>query len=243
LHPVLLDLGFTQIPTYGVLSATGMLLALWLSVRAGRREQIPAATILDLCFWLLCAGIAGSWLLNVLLQLPHYSTGFVFYGGAIAAAGALWLFARRRRLDPWRLGDVLAPGAALAHALGRLGCFAAGCCYGKTCPAPPGVHFPALDTAVHPTQLYEAAGNVALFFALVVLRPRKRFHGAVLLAYAAGYATLRFVVEFWRGDPRGELGGWSTSQIVALAVAAAVAGAAATRRAPPADAVPRRPPS
>jgi phosphatidylglycerol:prolipoprotein diacylglycerol transferase len=232
LHPVLLDLGLLQIPTYGVLCATGMLLALWLSVRAGRREQLPAATILDLFFWLLCAGIAGSWLLHALLQLPHYSTGFVFYGGAIAAAAALWLFARRRRLDPWRLGDLLAPGAALGHALGRLGCFAAGCCYGKACPAPPGVHFPELDAPAHPTQLYEAAGLVALFFALVALRTRKRFHGAVLLAYAAGYATLRFVVEFWRGDPRGELGGWATSQIVAMVVVAVAALAASLRRLP-----------
>jgi phosphatidylglycerol:prolipoprotein diacylglycerol transferase len=274
-HPVLLRLGPLEIPSYGALSATGMLLATWLSVRAGRRAGVPVPAMLDLMFWLLVAGLAGSWALHVALNAPALwrlcreagdclaavdprRAGFVWYGGALAAAAALWAFARRRRLNVWRLGDVLAPGAAIGQALGRLGCWAAGCCYGAPCAVPPGVRFPpgslawleAVDAGrlapgapatvpLYPVQLWEAAGNAVLFGALLALRARKRFDGQVLCAYALGYAALRFGLELVRGDARGGVGPLSTSQLVAVAVAVAAAAAWWRRsRSPAAAAVP-----
>jgi phosphatidylglycerol:prolipoprotein diacylglycerol transferase len=145
--------------------------------------------------------------------------GLVFYGGVLAAALVAALWAWRRGWAFGRLGDVLAPSLALGHALGRLGCFAAGCCYGRVCldARPPCVSFPPdsvayqhlggmvaaqppITAALHPTQLYEAAGELAIFFGLLVWRRRQRFHGELLLLYALAYALLRAGVEVFRGD-------------------------------------------
>ena len=145
--------------------------------------------------------------------------GLVFYGGAVGAALVALFFARRERWSFWVLGDVFAPGVAIGHALGRLGCFAAGCCFGKE-SGPWGVAFPSGSVAfdelgavgalapnasftppLHPTQLYEAGGELAIFALLCAVRPRLRTRpGALVLTYAVLYALLRFCVELFRGD-------------------------------------------
>lgn len=158
--------------------------------------------------------------------LHVWEGGLVFYGGFLAAAGVVVMFARREGWSGWTVGDVFAPGLALGHAFGRLGCFAAGCCFGKACLAPASswcVVFPrdsvayeqlqALSAvspgsqttpALHPTQLFEAAGDLLIFAVLLMLRRRQNRRGArpglLVLTYAALYAILRFVVELYRGD-------------------------------------------
>jgi phosphatidylglycerol:prolipoprotein diacylglycerol transferase len=143
--------------------------------------------------------------------------GLVFYGGALAAAAVVLLFARRRSWSLGNVADLLAPSLALGHALGRVGCFLAGCCYGKVTSL--GVHFPPASVAYHelaqaglvapgaastpalaPTQLYEALGEALLFTLLLLLRRRRRFPGSLALVYAMGYALLRATVEVLRGD-------------------------------------------
>jgi phosphatidylglycerol:prolipoprotein diacylglycerol transferase len=162
----------------------------------------------------------GAWLSDCTRILHVWEGGLVFYGGGIGAAVVAALFARRERWSFWRVGDVFAPALALGHALGRLGCFAAGCCFGKAAAVPWAVSFPAgsvafdemlsqgaiapgaaLTSPLHPTQLYEAAGELLIFGLLLALRPRVRDRaGALFLAYVALYAPLRFVVEVFRGD-------------------------------------------
>jgi prolipoprotein diacylglyceryl transferase len=162
----------------------------------------------------------GTWLGDCTRILHVWEGGLVFYGGGIGAATVAALFARRQRWSFWRVGDVFAPALALGHAFGRLGCFAAGCCFGKTAGAPWAVSFPANSVAfdellsqgaivpgatltppLHPTQLYEAAGELLIFAVLLALRPRVRDRaGALFLAYVALYAPLRFLVEVFRGD-------------------------------------------
>jgi phosphatidylglycerol:prolipoprotein diacylglycerol transferase len=204
-------------------------------------------------------------------RLLHvWEGGLVFYGGVAGAVIVAVIFARRERWSFWVLGDVFAPGVAVGHALGRLGCFAAGCCFGKPSGAW-GVAFPVGSVAfdelgslgelspnasytppLHPTQLYEAGGELAIFALLLALRPRLRERpGALVLLYAALYALLRFVVELFRGDvarryvvelttPR--LAGWlgvpardpvllSVGQLMSLLVLAACTMAFLRRRA------------
>lgn len=146
--------------------------------------------------------------------------GLVFYGGVIAACGTGLWFLWRRKLPFLRSGDVIAPVLSLGHAFGRLGCHYAGCCWGKACSAPPGVRFPpesvayenlasrgALDAQVaqatpplHPVQLYEAAGELAIFATLLFVATRKRFDGMVFFVYLLGYGVLRLGTELFRGD-------------------------------------------
>jgi phosphatidylglycerol:prolipoprotein diacylglycerol transferase len=145
--------------------------------------------------------------------------GIVFYGGLVGALLATVVYTRGKRLPLLRAADALVPGLALGHSLGRLGCYAAGCCWGKLCQLAHGARFPQgslafaeleargvvssraeLTPPLHPTQLYEAAGELAIFFLLLAVRRRKRFDGHLLVAYLAAYPVLRSIVELYRGD-------------------------------------------
>jgi phosphatidylglycerol:prolipoprotein diacylglycerol transferase len=233
--------------TYGLLIAVGIAAAIALGAREARRRSLDVGRVLDFAFWATVVGLVGSRLayglvnagdfartctrgaglarsagdvLSDCTRLLHmWEGGLVFYGGAVGAGIVAVVFARREGWSPWVLGDVFAPGIALGHALGRLGCFAAGCCFGKE-SGPWGVAFPRGSVAfdelgsvgalspgasftppLHPTQLYEAGGELVLFAVLLALRPRWRARpGALVLAYAALYAALRFTVELFRGD-------------------------------------------
>jgi phosphatidylglycerol:prolipoprotein diacylglycerol transferase len=168
--------------------------------------------------------------------LSILQSGGVFYGGLIGAFPVAWWYARKHALPPWRTADVLAPAVAIGQAIGRLGCFAAGCCYGRPADVPWAVTFrdayasrtvgTPLDVPLHPTEIYEGIACLAIFFILTRMAGRKRFDGQVTLAYVLLYAVARFVIEFYRGDAvRGTvLGGWlSTSQFIAILMAVAVA--------------------
>ena len=168
--------------------------------------------------------------------------GLVFYGGALAVLLAMRIGCRLWGLSPWPLVDAVCRYAPLGHAFGRLGCFFGGCCFGAVTQGPLGVRFPAGSPAflqhkaqgllppgavaslpVHPSQLYEAVGNLVLFALLFAAsrRPGGLPPGRAATLYLLGYAILRFCLEFLRGDDiRGVYYGLSTSQYVALAVAA-----------------------
>jgi phosphatidylglycerol:prolipoprotein diacylglycerol transferase len=260
MRPVLfsLELGGHRfaLPTYGVLVAAGLALGIVLVWREGQRQRMNGARLLDLCFWGLLAGLGGARAAYVALNarafaaacwgdvapdaairgcaaaLRFWEGGLVYYGGLAGTAAVVAYFCRRERWSFWRLGDVIVPGLAVGHAIGRVGCLAAGCCFGKACAAPWAVHFgpgsvafeelrsdgtlaaaAAHTPGLHPTQLYEAAGELALFALLLALRRRwrrsdsalgpgasARAPGGLLLTYVGGYAFLRLLVETFRGD-------------------------------------------
>jgi phosphatidylglycerol:prolipoprotein diacylglycerol transferase len=252
--------------TYGLLIATGFIVAIVLAQREARRQGQEAERIGDLAFWLLLAALAGSrlyfiavnwndyfgenaWLVFHGLRIPRllavWEGGLVFYGGFIAAAFTAWWYMRRAKLPFLPYADTLIPSVAVGHFFGRLGCFAAGCCWGRVSEAhlpwlvrfPPGSlayqSFAARANAadfltpdrlttrpVHPTQLYEAFGELALYGILVLLvRPAKRFHGQVLATWLMAYAVLRTTVEFFRGDvERGVILGLGVGQWTSMAI-------------------------
>lgn len=239
MHPILIEFGPFKLFTYGLLVALGFLAFLWVGTREARRYGIAAKDFQDLGFTVLLSAIVGARLFFVVLEWRYFlenplqlvalwKGGLVFYGGFVGATvAAVWL-ARRRRLPAWDTADAVAPALALGQALGRLGCFFAGCCYGAACDLPWAVTFTdpnslaRLGVPLHPTQLYEAAADLSLFALLYFgVAPRRRAPGRVFGWYLVLYPALRFVVEMFRDDPRGALGPLSTSQAVGIPLFAA----------------------
>lgn len=245
MYPILFRLGSFPVNSYGVFLALAFLAAIFVTVRLAQRDGLPKDKIYDLCLWLLLSSLIGSKLLMLLTE-PEYRqnplllfsldflrSGGVFYGGLLGGVIAGYLLMRRWKLPWWKTADACAPGIALGNVLGRQGCFSAGCCWGKPTNLPWGVRFPpegheitGVPTGIplHPTQLYESFAMLIVFFFLLWLHKRKKFSGQVILAYAVIYATVRFLIEFVRDDPRGDilglttLTGLSTSQIIGIVV-------------------------
>ncbi len=304
MHPILIALPKIgdidpSLHTYGVMMALAFVVGIWLAVREARRTGADPELVMDLAFWVLIAGLVGSRILFIIVNIDqywyicvdteHYNThydppepiphatscdkvgncltilkvwtgGLVFYGGLIGALWVGWQFCRRNQLSYLRMADIMIPSVALGQCLGRLGCLAAGCCWGKPCSLPWGIHLPAggmawkgqvdagiidrwaeTTAAIHPTQFYESIATLSIFVLLTLFRPRKRYHGQVLLLYLLVYPVVRSTIEVFRGDKeRGSLfhwgnealnaflglpeGSWvllSTSQFISLLVAAA----------------------
>ncbi|MEW6586317.1 MAG: prolipoprotein diacylglyceryl transferase [Nitrospirota bacterium] len=218
MHPILIKIGPLTIHTYGFLLAIGFLVALWLAMRQAKREGIPSNKMIDLGFYVLLAAIIGSRLFFIFINFDYYlknpldvfkiwEGGLVFYGGVLLAVPTFVWYVKKNNLSLWQTADIFAPSIAIGHVFGRLGCFAAGCCYGKTAQALPwGVIFSDPDclaptsVILHPTQLYESAGELINFLILISMRRHKSFNGQLFTAYLLLYAVLRFVVEFFRGD-------------------------------------------
>jgi len=269
-----------RFPAYGAFVALGFVLGIGLFLRSGRREGFDTGRLQDLAFSSVVLGLVGSRVAFVLVNarafigacwpgghdaavdwvrggcwapLRFWDGGLVFYGGAAAVGAVLWSFGRREGWSLLRLGDLAAPSVALGHAVGRIGCLMAGCCYGRACGEPWAIRFGpgsvAFDDALvggrlgpgavataplHPTQIYEALGELAIFVGLVMLRRRwaaaghpgsvspgseaaataraaaPATPGRLLGVYLLAYALLRFGVELFRGDAsRGFLFRWA----------------------------------
>lgn len=245
MYPILFRIGNFPVNTYGLFLAIAFLSAIFVTVRLAARDGLPKEKIYDLCLWLLLSSLIGSKFLmfftepeyrqnpKLLFSLDFLRSGGVFYGGLIGAVLAGVFLMRRWKLPWWKTADACAPGIALGNFFGRQGCFSAGCCWGKPTTLPWGVQFTeagheitGVPTGVHlhPTQLYESFVMLAVFFFLLWLHKKKKFNGQVILAYVVIYATVRFLIEFVRDDPRGDiwglttLTGLSTSQLIGLVV-------------------------
>jgi phosphatidylglycerol---prolipoprotein diacylglyceryl transferase len=231
------------IATYGLLLALGMISALYVAVRLARLDGLDPNRAYDLGLYTIGASLVGSKVLLVLTEprllqpenlfsKEFWSSGGVYFGGFLSAFLGSMLFARIMGMEWWRVADAFSPGIALGQAIGRVGCFAAGCCWGTQCDLPWGVRFPTEGHAnsgvpvgvdLHPVQLYEAIATLGIFLLLLAIRKRRAFTGQVVLAYLVLYSAVRFMLEFWRDDPRGDvmglttLTGLSTSQIISLA--------------------------
>ncbi len=232
MHPEFIQLGPLDIRTYGVLVAAGFACGLWVAAWRARREQLPPQVIYDLGVWVILAGVLGAKLFYLVVYGDEFLAawraqgwsalrhGFVFFGGFLAAIASVIVYARVKRLPLWKLADVLAPSLALGHAFGRLGCFAQGCCFGRAGDLPWAVQFPAghptFPLSVHPTQLYEAAGNLLIFAGLSLGYRHKRYDGQVWWFYVLAYGLLRFANEWLRADYSSRyLDRFSDSQLIA----------------------------
>jgi phosphatidylglycerol:prolipoprotein diacylglycerol transferase len=240
-YPRLLELGPLTVYTYGVLLAAAYLLGLKLAIARARVRHLDHARVLDLGIYIIVSALVGAKLLLLLTDLGTFidnpreiltllRSGGVFYGGLIVAVlVALW-YIRRVGLPLWTTCDVFAPGIALGHVVGRLGCFFAGCCYGKPTDLPWAITFTdpfagtnvgtPLNVPLHPTQLYEA-GAEGLILALLLATEHRgpRFAGRTFWLYMLLYSVSRYAIEIFRGDPRGSVWTFSTSQFISVLLA------------------------
>lgn len=225
--------------TYGLLVALGFVAALIFVLRGARREGLASEPVLDLAFAAVLCAIVGSRLLYVLFNLSEYRAeplrafkiwegGLVFHGGLLLAIPVCIYLVRRSRLPVWATADVFAPGIALGQAIGRLGCLAAGCCYGAPWNGPLCATFTdpqalaPLHVPLFPTQLFGSASGLLVFAILVVYRPRRSAPGQVFWLYLILASVARLAEDAFRGTAaKLEILPWlSATQAISLVLAA-----------------------
>jgi phosphatidylglycerol---prolipoprotein diacylglyceryl transferase len=241
MYPRLFELGPITVYTYGVLLAAAYLLGLQLAIVRAKKRGLDHTRVLDLGIYIIISALIGAKLLLLVTDFRSFTadprelltlarSGGVFYGGLIlAVAVALW-YIRRAGLPLWTTCDVFAPGIALGHAVGRFGCLFAGCCYGKPTTRPWGITFTdtfaaanvgtPLNQPLHPTQIYEAGAEALILILLLATERKGRpFAGRTFWLYILLYAISRFIIEFFRGDERGMVFMFSTSQFISILLA------------------------
>jgi phosphatidylglycerol:prolipoprotein diacylglycerol transferase len=238
MHPILFRLGGLAVYAYGFFVAIGFVAGVIFATLRARKEGIPFEKVVDLFFYTVLSAILGSRILFVLINLDVYREnplqifkiwegGLVFYGGLILAIGVSIGYMRWHRLPIWKFADLFSPSIALGLFFGRIGCFFAGCCYGRETSLPWGIIFTdpnslaRLNVPLHPTQLYESTSSLIIFFFLNWMEKKKTFDGQLFWLFLFLYSVTRFFIEMLRDDPRGFLfrGLLSTSQGIGIFLA------------------------
>jgi phosphatidylglycerol:prolipoprotein diacylglycerol transferase len=239
--PKLISIGNFFIPTYGTLVAIGFLAALWIVTRLAKRAKLSSERVTNLAIYCALAGLAGAKLFMILFDFNAYwndpgslfslsilQAAGVYQGGFVVAFGVALLYMRRQHLPILATCDVFAPGIALGQAIGRIGCFSAGCCWGMATHAPWAVTFHnpqaaeltgvPLGIPLHPTQLYESAADALIFLFLYLQIAKAHTSGTILGWYLTLYSAARFVIEFYRFHEQGLHLGLSYTQWISLAI-------------------------
>jgi len=218
MHPILFHIG-TTIPvySYGLLIALGAIAGVaYMAVRGKDEMGLSFDQANSLFLFIFIAAFVGGKVFLFFENIRFYSqdplklltgSGFVFYGSFLFAIPTMLLFFRKHRLPTYAMLDVMAVTTCLVHIFGRMGCFLAGCCYGKPTHSIFGVRFTneasqarPLMTPLHPSQLYEAVYIFFVMLILLSLRKRRKFYGQLFLLYMLLYAFGRFFLEYLRGD-------------------------------------------
>ncbi len=218
--PVLIQIGPIPVRTYGLLMAIGVLSAIFIALKLAKNYDLDKKVLTDFFFYSILAGLIGAKLFLFVTEFKYFTnswshfkdllfSGGTFYGGLIfGALYAAW-FGRKHKMDFRIIGDISVPGVALAHFFGRMGCFGAGCCWGRhahdcaiavTFTNTENTTGVPLNTPLFPTQVMEATLELLNFIFLLIFFKRKKFHGQVFLLYLFNYSLIRFFMEYFRGD-------------------------------------------
>jgi phosphatidylglycerol:prolipoprotein diacylglycerol transferase len=251
MHPELFHLRYLgldrPIYSYGVMMLAGATAAILLGWRRASRHAVVPFDVVAVGLLTVLGGVVGAWLLFVAIHWHEFvaaplaylrQPGLVFYGGFAGAFGVAWIYIRGYGVPPGGIVDIAASALPFGHAFGRVGCFLGGCCYGRPTRSALGVTFtdprtPAttlchLAGPIHPVQLYEAAGLLAITAIVLVVGRTPRRPGSLFVLYLALYAALRLVTEQFRGDfvERGYFvpGILTTSQTIGVAMLALSGG-------------------
>lgn len=233
----LLSIGRFTIHGYGLMIGIGFMSAYFMSEYRARKKGLDPDHILGIAIWVILIGLVSAKLLyyittiDEILKNPRrlldISNGFVVYGGIIGGIAGGYVYCRKYKLNFLKYADLVMPVVALAQGFGRLGCFLAGCCYGRPTDSGFAIVFrnsayAPNNIALIPTQLISSAFNFAHFFVLLWLSGKLKRDGETAAAYLIIYSLGRFVIEFFRGDLiRGTVGALTTSQFISLFAALA----------------------
>lgn len=227
MHPILFQIGPITIYSYGVLLAIAVVVCSLLLSLDAKRIGVSQDTVFDFMFWLVTGGIIGARIFYIMISWDFYSSnlsqiimlnqgGLAWQGGFLGGVVAGIWFIRIKKLNLRQWMDLAAPYIALGQAIGRLGCFFNGCCYGK--PWAFGIYFPVHQAKLYPTQLFEAGSLLLIFFLLRYYQKSSPRPGLVFVGYLWLAAIERFIVEFYRADQGTWVWGLSLFQYIAVAV-------------------------
>lgn len=241
MYPVLVDLGWWQLRSYGVFVAVAILVGAWWSAREGERRGIMRSVISDAFWWIALPGLIGARLYYVLFSEPEtylarpweilavWHGGLSVHGALLAwLLGAVW-YVRRRGVRFWRFADAVAPGLVLGQAVGQIACLLNGDTYGRPTTLPWAITFThpeamaPLGVPLHPVQIYELFAYLAVFLVVQWMARRATHEGTTVLTYAVFYGAARFAMEFFRGDPP-VVAGIIVPQAVSVGLALAAVG-------------------
>ena len=224
MYPELFTIFGITVYSYGLLVAIGFFAGMTYITKYSDNIPVKKDQMYDFLFYLIVVSIIGARLLYVLVNIDSFiqhpldiikvwQGGLVFYGGFIAAVLYALIYCKYKKINIKRLADVFAPALALGHSFGRIGCLLSGCCYGKE------THCLISVNNRYSTQIFEAAGNLIIFFILHKLYKKSHKDGHIFLLYLIFYSVLRFSIEFFRGDDRGSFFlGLSPAQNISIVI-------------------------
>ena len=227
MHPIICEFGPITVYSYGLLLALGFLTAIFLITQKCKTLDIDSGLVSDLSIYLLIGGVIGARLLHVGVNLKYYFDnpleiimiqhgGLAYQGGLILAILCGWLFLKKRKLNFLPMADIFIPYVALAQSIGRIGCFLNGCCHGSVTDSVFGMKFPQLACFVYPTQLYYSFTWLVIFIILNLIYEKRRFNGQIFCLYFLFYGSMRFLIDFLRGDLGRMWPGWTLTQIISI---------------------------
>lgn len=228
----LFSIGKVEIHGYGLMIGLGILCCLLLGLYRAKKKDMSQEAVLDIALIAVFAGFLGAKILFVIVEFREFiedplavlgSEGFVVYGGIIAGVAGVMIYCRRKGYLFLEYFDLLVPSLAVAQGFGRIGCFLAGCCYGRETASILGVAFPEgglapAGVSLLPTQLFSAAGDFIIAAWLLLYNRKAKHIGDVGAMYLLLYGIGRFFLEFLRADDRGALGFLSTSQLISIVI-------------------------
>lgn len=228
----LFTIGNLTVHGYGLMIGIGILCCVFMASYRAKRKGLSTDAIMDIAIYGLIAGFIGAKLLFLIVEFEDFihnplqligSSGFVVYGGIIAGVIAAIIYCRKKRYAFMEYFDLAAPSIAMAQGFGRIGCFLAGCCYGRVTDSVFGVVFPENSMApagvkLLPTQLFSSAGDFLIMIILLLYSRKAKKPGNVGILYMVLYGVGRFSIEFLRIDDRGGFGALSTSQWISIGI-------------------------
>lgn len=227
MYPVICQIGPLTVYAYGAMLAVAVIVCTFFLQREAKRRNINPEVIFDLVFWTVISGVIGSRIFFILLNLSYFINrpseiimlqhgGLAWQGGLILSTLTAVFFLKRKSLPVADTFDLVAPYIAFGQAIGRIGCFLNGCCYGREVWW--GIYFPVHQARLHPTQLYDAFGLVIIFLILKKYERIKKIPGEVFVLYLLLASSQRFMVEFFRADHTVFWMGLSIFQIISLSI-------------------------